>query len=80
MIIGNPDYITLTKSTVTINGSSNVHDWTSNAKNVSVAGALTVVGGELTGIQSLKVVFPVKGIKSDKGSIMDDKTYDALKA
>jgi hypothetical protein len=80
IIVGQPDYITLTKSTVTVNGSSNVHDWQSAAKNISVAGSLNVENGELAGINSFKIVFPVKGIKSDKGSIMDDKTWDALKA
>jgi hypothetical protein len=80
IIEGQPDYITLTKSTVTVNGTSNVHEWQSNAKNLSVAGNLAVEDGELTGIKSFKIVFPVKGIKSDKGSIMDDKTWEALKA
>ncbi|MBK8345850.1 MAG: hypothetical protein IPL12_22740 [Bacteroidetes bacterium] len=30
-------------------------------------------------IQKLNIKVSVKSIKSDKGSIMDDKTYDALK-
>ena len=79
LIIGRSDYISLTRSTIALHGSSNVHDWESKVTNVSVAGALTIVNGELTGIQSFKINFPVKGIKSDKGSIMDDKTWDALK-
>jgi polyisoprenoid-binding protein YceI len=63
-----------------IKGTSNLHDWASPAKEVRVNGAMTIVSGVLKSIQSLYVEIPVKTIKSTKGSIMDNKTYDALKA
>ena len=43
----------------TVNGSSNVHDWQSAAKNISVAGSLNVENGELAGINSFKIVLKI---------------------
>jgi len=63
-----------------IKGTSNLHDWQSTAKEVRVNGSATVTAGVLKSIQALSVEIPVKTIKSTKGSIMDNKTYDALKA
>ena len=63
-----------------IKGTSNLHDWESTAKEVRANGSATVATGVLKSIQSLQVEIPVKMIKSAKGSIMDNKTYDALKA
>jgi polyisoprenoid-binding protein YceI len=63
-----------------IKGTSNLHDWESNVKEVRASGAITADASGLKSIQSLYVEIPVKTIKSSKGSIMDNKTYDALKA
>lgn len=65
---------------LTIKGTSNLHDWESQAKEVRANGAFTVDAGVLQAINSLSVEIPVKSIKSAKGSIMDNKTYGALKA
>lgn len=61
------------KSSITIHGTSNVHDWDTWAKNI---------GGEFSmnaskQIQSLIIKIPVKSIKSGNG-LMDDKTHDAF--
>ena len=63
-----------------IKGTSNLHNWESKVNEVRANGAMTVDAGVLKAIQSLYVEIPVKTIKSTKGSIMDNKTYDALKA
>lgn len=64
-----------------IDGSSNVHDWTSEATEVRVDGQFqTDASGRLTAVEGLKVVIPVERIKSEKGRIMDNKTYKALDA
>lgn len=63
-----------------IKGTSNLHAWESKVNEVRANGAMTVDAGVLKAIQSLYVEIPVKTIKSTKGSIMDNKTYDALKA
>ncbi len=63
-----------------IKGTSNLHDWESKVTQVRGNGQLTTEPNTLKEIKSLWVEIPVRGIKSSKGSIMDGKTYDALKA
>ncbi len=63
-----------------IKGTSNLHDWQSNANEVRAYGSIAADANGLKAIQSLSVEIPVKTIKSTKGSIMDNKTYDALNA
>ena len=70
----------ITNFSLAIKGTSNLHDWESPAKEVRASGVITFTAGVLKSIQSLNVEIPVKTIKSTKGSIMDNKTYDALKA
>ena len=65
---------------MTIKGSSNLHDWESSAKEVRARGSIILEANTLKSIPSFSVEVPVKSIKSAKGSIMDGKTYDALKA
>lgn len=65
---------------MTIKGTSNLHDWESTAKEVRAKGDINLQQGKFTAINTLSVEIPVKSIKSTKGSIMDNKTYDALKA
>ncbi len=65
---------------MSIEGTSTLHDWESEVTKLEANGSLDLSGSQLTGINSLKVAIPVKGIVSPKGRIMDNKTYDALKA
>lgn len=69
-----------TNYSLVINGTSNLHPWQSKANEVRANGSMQVDAGSLKAIQSLSVEIPVKSIKSAKGSIMDNKTYDALNA
>ncbi|MBN8678838.1 MAG: YceI family protein [Chitinophagales bacterium] len=70
----------VTNYSLVINGTSNLHAWQSKANEVRAYGTLQADATSLKTIQSLSVEIPVKSIKSAKGSIMDNKTYDALKA
>lgn len=70
----------ITKSSMTVSGSSNVHDWTSTVTELKGQGVFVVANNALTGINSLEISIPVTSIKSSKGSIMDNKTYSALKS
>lgn len=70
---------TVKASRFTIDGSSNVHDWQSKVTGITGTADLNIENGAFKGIRQLSVTIPVKGIKSPKGSIMDNKTYDALK-
>lgn len=63
-----------------VKGTSNLHDWQSKVNEVRATATVTVDKGTLKAISSLWLEIPVKTIKSEKGSIMDNKTYDALKA
>ena len=64
---------------ITIKGTSNIHDWESTNSAITVNGNFLTNDSQLKNIQQLKVVIPVKKIISSKGSIMDKKTWKALK-
>ncbi|MCB0662690.1 MAG: YceI family protein [Saprospiraceae bacterium] len=68
------------KADFTILGTSNLHDWEMNCSQATIKGDFLVESGALTGVENVVVEIPVKSLKSEKGSIMDGKTYDALKA
>ena len=63
---------------VSIDGTSSLHDWTSEATKVEWSGQLTVEGTSVKAIQNVVVTIPVEAIKSEKGGMMDDKTYEAF--
>lgn len=63
-------------SSITINGTSSLHEWKS--KSTQISGALVLAGNDQ--VKSLSVVIPVKSIKSPEGGLMDSKTYDAFNA
>jgi polyisoprenoid-binding protein YceI len=69
-----------TGGSMRIKGTSNVHEWDCSGYEVRANGSLTTDASGLKTINSLYVEIPVKAIKSTKGSIMDNKMYDALKA
>lgn len=71
------------KSTIQIEGTSTLHDWTSDVEEFSShikfnAGALE--NDTLSNpVESLSLTIPVKSIESGKGG-MNRRTYDALKS
>jgi len=67
---------------VKVSGTSNIHDWTMEAKSGSIEANLNLASNVsyLAGIQSLTFNLPVKNLKSTEGSTMDNRAYDALKA
>lgn len=67
-------------SLVTIDGTSNLHNWKSAAKVATVEMVITIDTGRLKAIHYLMVDVPVKAIKSSKGAVMDNNTYLALKS
>ncbi len=73
-------YILSKNYTVTINGTSNLHNW--NEKVETVSGS-SVVGSNSDGsfdLTAVNIKMNVHSIKSDMGSVMDNNTYKALKA
>ncbi len=69
------------KSTkMTVEGTSTIHKWEMAVTKVSAEGKLTMNGAALEDIQSLNVTVGAKSLKSEHGKVMDEKTYEALKA
>ena len=64
----------------TISGTSNVHDWEESVSKMTGTGKIVANGDGTITVQSLDVTIQTEAIKSTHGSIMDNKTYDALKA
>lgn len=63
-----------------IKGTSNLHDWESSVRELKATGMVRTDASGLQSIQSLTVEIPVRSIKSTRGSVMDNKTYDAFNA
>jgi polyisoprenoid-binding protein YceI len=63
---------------ISVNGTSTIHDWESDVTKAEWTGQLTVDGTSVKGIQQVTVTIPVEAIKSEKGGVMDDKTYEAF--
>jgi polyisoprenoid-binding protein YceI len=74
------DYTLSGEYTVTINGTSNLRDWKENVGRVT--GEMTAVLNPDSSIDltSISIKMAVLSIKSDMGRVMDNKTYEALKA
>jgi len=66
--------------TMTIKGTSNLHDWESTVKELKANGSMMADAAGLQSIKALSVEIPVRAIKSTKGKVMDNKTYDAFKS
>ena len=66
-------------SSLEIDGTSNVHDWTEKVETINGTCSATMNGSTLTEIKSMDVTIPVRSIKSGK-STMDKNTYKAMNA
>jgi polyisoprenoid-binding protein YceI len=67
------------KSSITIDGTSNLHDWTENVENFNVALSLNYQNERISAINHVDVSCQSTSITSDY-SIMTNKTLNALKA
>jgi hypothetical protein len=63
---------------VTVKGTSTMHDWESNVEKLESHAAYKLKGNELVTINDAMLKVTVRSIKSTKGKIMDNKTYDAF--
>ena len=69
---------TIKSHKVSVDGTSTLHDWSSEVTKVDWSGQLTVEGTSVKAVQNVTVIIPVTSIKSEKGGMMDDKTYEAF--
>jgi polyisoprenoid-binding protein YceI len=65
---------------MSVAGTSTLHDWESEVTKVDAKASLTTEGQSLKNINSLNLTIPARSISSTKGRVMDNKTYEALKA
>jgi hypothetical protein len=63
---------------MTVQGTSSLHDWESVVEKAECKGYYVVASNALTDVKDVVVKIPVNSIKSTKGKIMDNKTYDAF--
>jgi polyisoprenoid-binding protein YceI len=61
-----------------IQGTSSLHDWESTISQLDCKITFAIENNVLKTIKSAEVSIPVVGIKSTKGKMMDNKTYDAF--
>lgn len=63
---------------MTVAGTSSLHDWESSVERVGCNGAYTLNGAALSGVENVVFSVKVTDIKSTKGKMMDNKTYEAF--
>jgi polyisoprenoid-binding protein YceI len=69
---------TLKSHKVTVDGTSSLHDFTSDVTKVTWAGSIVTEGKVVKSITNATVTMNVESIKSTKGDTMDEKTYEAF--
>lgn len=79
MVLDAQEAYKIKESKMEIVGTSSLHDWVSSVLNLSAEGDFTVNNEQIENIAGLVVNIQVKDIQSTKGSMMDNKTYSALK-
>jgi hypothetical protein len=63
---------------MSVAGTSSLHDWESAIENIECNGVYTLNGSSLFEIKNVVLRVKVTDIKSTKGRMMDNKTYDAF--
>jgi polyisoprenoid-binding protein YceI len=64
--------------TMTISGTSNMHDWTADVEKVTGTIKAKVENGKIVDIQDVAISIDAQSLKSSGGSIMNSKINDAL--
>jgi len=65
------------KSKIMVEGTSNIHDWEIEVKEMSGGIQAVFEDGKLVKLENLKITIPATSLKSGKGG-MDKNTYKAL--
>ncbi|HVS94856.1 MAG TPA: YceI family protein [Puia sp.] len=73
-------YVLSGEYTVTIAGTSNLRDWKESVGQVSGAVEAEVNTDGSIDLTAIRISMNVLSIRSDMGRVMDNKTYEALKA
>lgn len=70
----------ITLNSILIKGTSNVHKWEEKVGQLNGTVTLVIEGEQIKALSEANFDIPVKSIKSSKGNIMDNKTYQSLKS
>jgi len=73
-------YVLSGEYSVTIDGTSNLRDWKENVGIVTGVMEASLNQDGSIGLTSIRISMNALSIKSDMGRVMDNKTYEALKA
>lgn len=76
-VLGQVFSVSPNQSSISITGTSTLHDWEVSAKRFSGSARFEVGGGQLISVSELELRVEVKSIESGKGG-MDKKIYEAL--
>ena len=79
-LFGQTNYVLNKDYKLTINGGSNLHDWTENVEKAAANASITWNSNGAFTLNGLTVVVYVQSIKSSEGGVMNGKTYKALKS
>jgi polyisoprenoid-binding protein YceI len=63
---------------LSVKGTSSLHDWESAVDKLEGKGSFVLANNVLSDIRDVVVKIPVKSIKSTKGKMMDNKTWEAF--
>jgi len=76
----NDNYTIAKGYTVTINGTSNLHNWTETVGTVTGSSVVSTNSDGSFNMETLTIKIEVRSIKSTEGGAMNNNTYKALKA
>lgn len=74
------NYILAKDYSVSIHGTSNIHDWVEKVVTVSGNGVVNRKSDGSFDIEAIQIIMEAHSIQSDKGNVMNNNTYKALKA
>jgi polyisoprenoid-binding protein YceI len=63
---------------MSVNGTSTMHNWESQVEKLDGKTSYKIEADHLIDIKEAVIKIPVQAIKSSKGKIMDNKTYEAF--
>lgn len=78
-VFGQDSKVVLTESKLVVDGTSNLHDWTIEAKAMSGKASATIETDDLKALKNLDFSVEVEQLKSGKSG-MDKNTFKALKS
>ena len=78
-LVAQESKVILAESKLVVDGTSNLHDWTIEAKAMSGKASVTLEAGDLKAVKNLDFIVEVEQLKSGKKE-MDKNTLKALKS